>query len=196
MSERNEKTLPELLERHYPLRLEYSEEDACWYVSYPDLPGCLADGETQEEALRNGDDVKSLWIEAAFKGGKSIPEPSVEEYEYSGKIHLRLPRFLHRKLKLIADRQQTSMNTLIVTFLGQAAAVFDAMKATETMVTEARRASLVLSPQANTCEQSSWGFIHDQLLSCDAPTLATNSRANLPNLPTVVATQPNRRWSQ
>lgn len=42
----------------------------------PDLPGCMSDGETPEEALRNARDAIECWIEAATELGHSVPDPT------------------------------------------------------------------------------------------------------------------------
>jgi antitoxin HicB len=42
----------------------------------PDLPGCLSDGETREEAARNASDAIAAWIEEATRLGRPIPAPS------------------------------------------------------------------------------------------------------------------------
>ena len=51
----------------YPVRLErLAEEDGGGYLAtVPDLPGCMSDGETPEEALQNVRDAIASWIEAA-----------------------------------------------------------------------------------------------------------------------------------
>jgi predicted RNase H-like HicB family nuclease len=41
----------------------------------PELPGCRSDGDTPEEALRNGYDAVACWIEAAEEMGRRVPEP-------------------------------------------------------------------------------------------------------------------------
>lgn len=41
----------------------------------PDLTGCTADGKTPEEALKEIEIAKELWIETALEEGKKIPEP-------------------------------------------------------------------------------------------------------------------------
>ncbi|MFK4720544.1 antitoxin HicB [Bradyrhizobium niftali] len=41
-----------------------------------DLPGCMSDGETPQEALTNAQDAIACWIEAAHKIGRPIPEPT------------------------------------------------------------------------------------------------------------------------
>ncbi len=47
------------------------------FVAYvPDLPGCLADGETPREALENAYDAVECWLEAALEQGRAVPEPT------------------------------------------------------------------------------------------------------------------------
>jgi predicted RNase H-like HicB family nuclease len=64
--------------REYPVVIEpLSEEDGGGFVATgPDLPGCMFDGETREEAARNIADAISAWIEEASRLGRSIPAPS------------------------------------------------------------------------------------------------------------------------
>ena len=53
------------------------ERSASGYGAYaPDLPGCMSDGETPQEAVSNAQDAIATWIEAARVLGHSIPEPS------------------------------------------------------------------------------------------------------------------------
>lgn len=47
----------------------------------PDLPGCMSDGETPQEALANVQDAISCWMEAAREMGRPIPDPSPEAPE-------------------------------------------------------------------------------------------------------------------
>ena len=62
----------------YPLIVEpLSEEDGGGFVARaPDLPGCMSDGETPEEAVVNARDAILAWIEAAQDLGQAIPAPS------------------------------------------------------------------------------------------------------------------------
>jgi predicted RNase H-like HicB family nuclease len=51
-------------------------EDGGGFVAVaPELPGCRSDGETPEEALRNGYDAIACWIEAAQEMGRPVPAP-------------------------------------------------------------------------------------------------------------------------
>lgn len=41
----------------------------------PELPGCMADGDTPEKALKNGYDAAACWIAEAERMGREVPEP-------------------------------------------------------------------------------------------------------------------------
>lgn len=54
-----------------------SEDEGGGFVAtVPDLPGCMSDGETPEEALANVQDAIECWIEAAIDNGRSVPSPT------------------------------------------------------------------------------------------------------------------------
>lgn len=55
--------------------MSWSEEDQAYIVSVPELPGCMADGKTPEEAVKQAQIVIDLWIETALEDGETIPEP-------------------------------------------------------------------------------------------------------------------------
>jgi predicted RNase H-like HicB family nuclease len=59
----------------YELIIFWSEEDSRYVVEVPELPGCMADGQTYEEAIKNANVVISEWIETAQKLGREIPQP-------------------------------------------------------------------------------------------------------------------------
>ena len=59
----------------YELIIFWSEEDQCYVVEVPELPGCMADGKTYEKALKNAQIIISEWIETAQKMGRQIPQP-------------------------------------------------------------------------------------------------------------------------
>ena len=53
-----------------------SDEDGGGFLAtVPDLPGCMSDGETELEAVRNVQDAISCWIEAAGENGRPVPAP-------------------------------------------------------------------------------------------------------------------------
>ncbi len=59
----------------YELVLYWSEEDEAYIVEVPELPGCMADGRTYEEAIKNSLTVIKEWIETAKEMGRDIPKP-------------------------------------------------------------------------------------------------------------------------
>jgi antitoxin HicB len=62
----------------YPLTIHPLGEDegGGYLIEFPDLHGCMSDGETPEEALSNGADALRCWIEAMREAGRPIPAPS------------------------------------------------------------------------------------------------------------------------
>lgn len=61
----------------YSMFVSWSEEDQAYIVSVPELPGCMADGKTPEEAVKEAQIVIDMWIESALEDGETIPEPSL-----------------------------------------------------------------------------------------------------------------------
>ena len=93
-------------EYRFTVRPLTHEEGGGYLVEFPDLPGCMSDGETVEETIANGEDAKRCWIAAMKEAGRPIPPPSVEPAEgYSGKWQLRAPKSLHRRLAERAKRE-------------------------------------------------------------------------------------------
>jgi antitoxin HicB len=50
-----------------------------WAAEVPELPGCLSDGDTPQQAVENVMDAIGCWIEAAEEDGRPIPEPAGAE---------------------------------------------------------------------------------------------------------------------
>lgn len=59
----------------YELIIYWSKEDQAFLVEVPELPGCMSDGATYEEAVTNAQAVIAEWIDAAKALGRPIPEP-------------------------------------------------------------------------------------------------------------------------
>ncbi len=59
----------------YEIILYWSEEDQAFIGEVPELPGCMAHGNTQESALSNTKEAVQLWIDTAREFGDSVPEP-------------------------------------------------------------------------------------------------------------------------
>lgn len=67
----------------YEMIIFWSDEDDAFIVDVPELPGCMAHGETQEEALRAAHEAMELWIETAREEGRLIPEPKGRRLMYA-----------------------------------------------------------------------------------------------------------------
>ena len=59
----------------YEVILYWSEEDEAFIAEVPELPGCMADGESRLDALHNVEQVITEWIETAQELGREIPAP-------------------------------------------------------------------------------------------------------------------------
>jgi predicted RNase H-like HicB family nuclease len=59
----------------YEIIIYWSDEDKAFVAEAPELPGCMADGKTYEEAMRNIKVIIDEWIETARSLGREIPEP-------------------------------------------------------------------------------------------------------------------------
>jgi len=59
----------------YEIVIYWSEADEAFIAEVPELPGCMADGQTYQEALANAETVVREWIETARELGRSIPRP-------------------------------------------------------------------------------------------------------------------------
>lgn len=58
----------------YELVIYWSDADQSFLVEVPELPGCMADGKTYEQAVANAKEVIEEWIETARDLGRPIPE--------------------------------------------------------------------------------------------------------------------------
>ncbi|MGB3296383.1 MAG: type II toxin-antitoxin system HicB family antitoxin [Phormidesmis sp.] len=113
----NDKPLSFYMNLHYPVAL-YPEEDGGFTVAVMDLPGCVSQGKTVEEAVEAIAPARNHWLKTAYEHGDLIPLPSTKA-TYSGKTLLNMPPSLHRRLADGARREGVSLNQYIVTLLSQ-----------------------------------------------------------------------------
>lgn len=59
----------------YEVIIYWSTEDEAFIGEVPELPGCMADGQTYQEALANVEVAIREWLEVAQELGRTIPEP-------------------------------------------------------------------------------------------------------------------------
>ncbi len=104
----------------YPFIIRHlaKEEGEGFLIEFPDLPGCLSDGDTVEEAIENGKDALQCWLSAAEESGRKIPKPGIMEAQ-SGKWVQRVPKSLHYRLVEQAKREGVSLNTLVISMISE-----------------------------------------------------------------------------
>lgn len=96
-----------------------SNEDGGGFIAtVPELPGCMSDGATHEEACKNALLAIDAWIDTAKKLGRRVPIPKVyEDNEPSGKFTVRISKTMHAELIELAKREGVSLNSLTNEFL-------------------------------------------------------------------------------
>lgn len=105
----------------FTIRPLSKEEGGGFLIEFPDLPGCMSDGETVEEAIINGKDAMEGWIATCKKFGDPVPKPSIPApvSSYSGKVLSRFPRSLHAKLATRAKQEGVSLNQLVLSLVAE-----------------------------------------------------------------------------
>jgi len=59
----------------YEILIYWSEEDHAYLAEVPELPGCMADGDSYQTALENAEVIIQEWLETAEELGRPIPQP-------------------------------------------------------------------------------------------------------------------------
>lgn len=85
------------------------ESGRYFYGQVLELDGCQSHGSTFEEAYSNLREAMEGWIEVKLEFGDTIPEPVAQE-GFSGKFVLRLPKSLHKRLSIEAQKEGVSLN--------------------------------------------------------------------------------------
>lgn len=103
----------------YPFEIsELDESEGGGYlIVFPDLPGCMSDGNTLESAIANGVDAMNGWLASAKRHDDPIPKPG--SGGKSGQFVQRLPKTLHRRLVARAKQEGVSMNTLVTSLVAE-----------------------------------------------------------------------------
>lgn len=110
---------------HLPYKIEIVEdmEEGGFVASYPDLPGCISCGETEEKAIANVKEAKIEWLTVAIEEGYNIPLPTTDD-SYSGQFKLRMPKSLHRQLAENSKHEGISMNQYCLYLLAKNNAIY------------------------------------------------------------------------
>jgi antitoxin HicB len=101
----------------YPINVSPipADEGGGYMLSFPDLPGCIADGNTIEEAIIEAHDAFDAWVMAEQEDKGKLPVPKT----YSGQFVQRIPKSLHQQLARRAEIEGVSLNQLATSFLAQ-----------------------------------------------------------------------------
>jgi len=92
-------------------------EGGGYLIEFPEYPGCVADGETPEEAMREGRDALTSYLRTLKELGRSVPPPG--EDAYTGQWRQRVPKSLHAALSRRAEREGVSLNMLVTVLLAE-----------------------------------------------------------------------------
>jgi antitoxin HicB len=99
------------------------DEGGGFLITFPDLPGCMSDGETEAEAVRNGRDAFIAAVSALLHMGRKIPSPSFhpdgETLDASGRFVARVPKSVHARLTSRAKQEGVSLNALVLAMIAE-----------------------------------------------------------------------------
>jgi antitoxin HicB len=93
-----------------------NDEGGGYLVEYPEIPGCMSDGETVEEAIANGREALRDCLAAFKESGRKVPQPGIEAAQW----RQRLPRTLYLKLTEQARNEGVSINSLVTAMIAEA----------------------------------------------------------------------------
>lgn len=105
------KTAKEYMELPYNYIIQPINDESGFYfhARVLELDGCQSTGETFEEAYENLKEAMEGWIETKLESGFEVPLP-VGYDDYSGKFVVRIPKSLHYKLSIEAEKEGVSLN--------------------------------------------------------------------------------------
>jgi len=109
--------IEELLKLPYA-RVLTPDETGGYVAEVLELPGCVSEGDTAEQAVENLEDAMRGWFEVAIEDGRHIPEP-LESGEYNGRILVRVPKWGHRQCVRLAEADGVSLNQWILEAIGE-----------------------------------------------------------------------------
>ena len=109
--------MDEQLKYPFEIRQLSEEEGGGYLISFPDLPGCISDGDTIEEAIKSGMDAMNSWLETAKEFNDPIPGPG--STQASGRFVQRIPKSLHVRLATRAKQEGVSMNALVTSIIAE-----------------------------------------------------------------------------
>ena len=103
----------------FDLRPLSRTEGGGWLITWPDLPGCMSDGRTPEDAIRNGREAFAAWMSVRQK---ELKQPAPKASVRTGKparFVLRTPKSLHARLVTQAQNEGVSLNALVTALIAE-----------------------------------------------------------------------------
>ncbi len=106
--------------KKYPFAIRplAADEGGGYLIEFPDIPGCISDGETPEEAIVNGRDALKACLLTLKEFRRPVPLPSVFTHA-SGQWRQRVPKSLHVRLVERAKQEHVSLNTLVTAMIAE-----------------------------------------------------------------------------
>lgn len=112
------RTVEDYLALPYRIELIPSEEGG-YVVTMPELPGCISQGDTLDEAIEMIRDAQLGWLTVALEDGDNVPLPTPIG-AYSSEFDVRVPRDLRRPLVEAADAADISLDFFVAATLARA----------------------------------------------------------------------------
>jgi antitoxin HicB len=106
------KTTEDYLDLPYRIQLtpdQWEDGTPGFFAEVPDLPGCMSQGASADEAVASVRDAMRAWITVRLEDGKEVPLPR-EEPSHNGRVLLRMPGSLHGELLRAAEADGVSLN--------------------------------------------------------------------------------------
>ncbi|MCL2381458.1 MAG: type II toxin-antitoxin system HicB family antitoxin [Treponema sp.] len=85
------------------------ESGAYYFATVREFDGCMSHGDTYEQAFENIREAMEGWIETKLEFGYPVPPPAIDSH-FSGKFVLRVPKSLHARLAMEAEKEGISLN--------------------------------------------------------------------------------------
>lgn len=99
------------------MKLPYSRilipDNGSYFAEILEFPGCVAQGETPNEAFERLERVAVAWIQSVLDRDQEVPSPHMSQ-GYGGKIALRLPKSIHKRAAQLAQKDDTSLNQFLL----------------------------------------------------------------------------------
>ena len=104
----------------YPAKIKYIASDKSYLVEFPDLPGCLTEGENKEAAIKNAREALTGYLASIFERNLKIPEPSSIKgknvYLIEPEPEVAVPVFLRKQRELLKMTQSDVAKLLDVSY--------------------------------------------------------------------------------